>query len=132
MTLSTAQNLKGSNFEKVKYIIFDEYLIESGQRHYLPNEVDNFLGLIETLARMREVKIFMLANAVSTTNPYFLYFDLHLPYNSDIVTFKNGLILVQYMCNEEYRQAKKETKFRKTYFWNTLRKICSRQSIYPR
>ena len=28
MTLSTAQNLKSSNFEKVKYIIFDEYLIE--------------------------------------------------------------------------------------------------------
>lgn len=28
MTLSTSQNLKSSNFEKVKYIIFDEYLIE--------------------------------------------------------------------------------------------------------
>ncbi len=28
MTLSTAQNLKSSNFDKVKYIIFDEYLIE--------------------------------------------------------------------------------------------------------
>ena len=28
MSLSVAQNLKSSNFEKVKYIIFDEYLIE--------------------------------------------------------------------------------------------------------
>lgn len=28
MTLSTAQNLKSTNFDKVKYIIFDEYLIE--------------------------------------------------------------------------------------------------------
>ena len=28
LTLSTAQNLKSTNFEKVKYIIFDEYLIE--------------------------------------------------------------------------------------------------------
>ena len=28
MTLSTAQNLKSSNFDKVKYIIFDEYLTE--------------------------------------------------------------------------------------------------------
>lgn len=113
MTLSTAQNLKSSNFNKVKYIIFDEYLIEEGQHHYLKNEVVNFLGLIETIARMRDVKIFMLANAITVTNPYFLYFDLHLPYNNDIITFKDGLILVQYMKNEEYRKAKKETKFRK-------------------
>ena len=62
---------------------------------------------------MRDVKIFMLANAVSATNPYFIYFDLHLPYNNDIITFKDGLILVQYMKNEEYRKAKKETKFGK-------------------
>ena len=113
MTLSTAQNLKSSNFDKVKYIIFDEYLIEEGQHHYLKNEVQNFLGLIETIARMREVKIFMLANAVTTTNPYFLYFDLHLPFNNDIITFKEGLILVQYMKNEEFRIAKKNTKFGK-------------------
>lgn len=113
MTLTTAQNLKSTNFDKVKYIIFDEYLIEEGQHYYLKNEVQNFLGLIETIARMRDVKIFMLANSVTTTNPYFLYFDLHLPYNNDIITFKNGLILVQYMKNEKYRQAKKNTKFGK-------------------
>ena len=89
MTLSTAQTLKSSNFNNVKYIIFDEYLIEEGQHHYLQNEVPNFLGLIETIARMRDVKIFLLANAVSSTNPYFLYFDLHLPYNNDIITFKD-------------------------------------------
>ena len=64
----------------------------------------NFLGLIETIARMRDVKIFMLANSVSATNPYFLYFDLHLPYNNDIITFKDGLILVQYMKNEELQK----------------------------
>lgn len=72
-----------------------------------------FYGLIETIARTRDVKIFMLANAVTTTNPYFLYFDLHLPYNNDIVTFKDGLILVQYMKNEEFRELKKKTKFGK-------------------
>ena len=111
MTLSTAQSLKGSNYSKVKFIIFDEFIIEKGQQHYLPNEVENFLGLVETIARMRDVKIFMLANAVSIVNPYFLFFDITLPYNNDIKTFKDGLILVQYMKNEEYRQAKKESKF---------------------
>lgn len=113
LTLTTAQNLKSSNFNKVKNIIFDEYLIEEGQHYYLRNEVENFLGLIETIARMRDVRIFMLANAVTVTNPYFLYFDLSLPYNNDIKTFKDGLILVQYMKNEEYREAKRQTKFGK-------------------
>lgn len=111
MTLSTAQNLKSTNFPNVKYIIFDEFIIEEGQNHYLKNEVENFLGLVETIARMRDVKIFMLANAVTITNPYFIYFDIHLPYNNDITTFKNGLILVQYMRNEKYREEKRKTKF---------------------
>lgn len=113
MTLSTAQSLKGTNFSKVKFIIFDEFIIEKGQQHYLPNEVENFLGLVETIARMRDVKIFMLANAVSSVNPYFLFFDISLPYNNDIKTFKDGLILVQYMKNEEYRKAKRESNFGK-------------------
>ena len=34
MTLSTAHQIKSSNFPKVKYIIFDEFLIEEGQSHY--------------------------------------------------------------------------------------------------
>ena len=113
MTLTTAQNLKSTNFSNVKTIIFDEFIIEDGQHHYLQNEVVNFLGLVETIARMRNIRILMLGNAVSSVNPYFLFFDLQLPYNSDIRTYREGLILVQYMKNEEYRKAKKESKFGK-------------------
>ena len=111
MTLSTAHQFKSTNFPKVKYIIFDEFLIENGQSHYLKNEVNIFLGLIETVARMRDVKIFCLANATSEINPYFLFFDLTLPYNNDIKLYKDGLILLQYMDNKAYREAKKQTKF---------------------
>lgn len=114
MTLSTAQKLKSVNFPNVKYIIFDEFIIEEGQRtYYLKNEVFVFLNLIETIARMRDVNIFLLGNAGSSINPYFLYFDLTLPYNSDIKLFKDNTILLQYIKNEEYRQAKKETNFGK-------------------
>lgn len=63
---------------------------------------------------MRDIKVFMLANPANIyTNPYFLYFDLSLPFNNDIKLFKDNLILLQYMKNEEYRQAKKQTKFGK-------------------
>lgn len=60
---------------------------------------------------MRDIRVFLLANSVTITNPYFLYFDLSLPYNNDIKTFKNGLILVQYMKNQEYREEKKKSRF---------------------
>lgn len=112
-SLSTAQSLKSTNFPKVKNIIFDEFIIEEGQNHYIKNEVENFLGMIESISRMKDVRIFMLANAVTITNPYFIYFNINLPYNSDIKTYRDGLILVQYMNNPEYRKAKSETKFGK-------------------
>lgn len=118
MTLATAQDLKSTNFSKVKTIIFDEFIIEDGQKkYYLKNEVFVFLNLIETISRLRDVRIFMLANSASSTNPYFLYFDLELPYNNDIKTFKDGTILLQYMKNEEYRETKRQTRFRKINRW---------------
>lgn len=59
MTLATAQDLKGTNFDKVKTIIFDEFIIETGQRKtYLNDEVFTFLNLLETIARMRDVRVF--------------------------------------------------------------------------
>ena len=112
-SLSTAQSLKSSNFPKVKTIIFDEFIVEPGGQHYLKNEVESFLSMVESIARMRDVRIFMLANAVTITNPYFIYFDISLPYNTDIKTYKDGLILIQYMNNQEYREAKLKTKFGK-------------------
>ena len=51
--------------------------------------------------------------ALYEINPYFLFFDLTLPYNNDIKLFKDNLILLQYMKNEAYREAKKKTKFGK-------------------
>lgn len=112
MTLATAQDLKSANFSKVKNIIFDEFIIEQGQKkYYLKNEVFTFLNLLETIGRLRDIRVFMLANSASITNPYFVFFDISMPYNNDIKLFKNGTILLQYMKNEEYREVKKKTRF---------------------
>lgn len=112
LTLSTAQDLKSANFDKVKYIIFDEFIIDQGQKkYYLSNEVEVFLNLLESIARTRDIRVFLLGNAGNLiTNPYFLYFGLTVPTQSDIRTYKNGLILLQYMKNDEYREMKKKTK----------------------
>lgn len=59
MTLSTGQDLKGTSFAKVKYIIFDEFIIEEGQRKfYLSNEVMIFLNLLETIRKITRYKSF--------------------------------------------------------------------------
>ena len=111
--LSTSNILKSTSFEKVKTIIFDEFIIDKGTYHYLSNEVIQLLDVIETIGRLRDVKVIFLGNAISITNPYFTYFDLSLPYNSDIKTFKDGLIVVNYIKNEKYRQIKKQSRFGK-------------------
>lgn len=111
LPLSTAMVLKSTSFAKVKNIIFDEFIIDKGTYHYLRNEVEQFLDLIETIARLRDVRVFCLGNALTITNPYFIYFNLTLPYNSEFKTFKNGLIVVNYVKNEEYRKVKKASRF---------------------
>lgn len=111
LPLSTSNILKSTSFANVDTIIFDEFIIDKGVYHYLSNEVEKLLDIIETIARLRDIKVIFLGNAISITNPYFAYFNLSLPYNSDIATYKDGLIVVNYIKNEAYREKKKATKF---------------------
>ena len=116
LPLSTSNILKSSTFEQVDTIIFDEFIIDKGCYHYLQNEVTAFLELIETVGRLRDIRVLLLGNAISITNPYFVELDLSLPYNSEYKIFKrdnkgNPLILVYYGKNLKYRELKKSTRF---------------------
>jgi hypothetical protein len=111
--ISNAVTLKSSTFPNVSTIIFDEFIIDKGNIIYLNDEVTKFLEVYETIARMRDVKVYFLGNAISLYNPYFEYFNLSIPYNSQFKMYKDGLILVNYIKNEEYREYKKKTKFGK-------------------
>ena len=111
VALSTANILKSTNFSQVTLVIFDEFLLATGVFHYLKNEVETLLDAIETIGRLRDIKVFFLGNMISLTNPYFAYFDLSLPYHSEFKTFKDGLIVVHYAKNSEYRKVKKASKF---------------------
>lgn len=42
-------------------------------------------------------------------SPLFSFFDLSLPFGNDIKLFKDNLILVQYMNNEEFRKDRENT-----------------------
>lgn len=113
--LSTSNILKSTAFPKVSTIIFDEFLLDVGTAYrYLKNEVTMLLDVIETVARLRDIKVILLGNAINVhSSPYFAYWDLELPYGSEFKTFHNGTILVNYIKNTEYRKAKKESRFGK-------------------
>lgn len=114
--MSTANILKSTSFPKVKTIIFDEFILDiaSGTYKYMKNEPEMLLDIMETVFRMRDGQVIMLGNNVNFYgSPYVAYFNLELPYNSQFKTFKDGAIVVNYIKNEEYRAAKKATKFGK-------------------
>lgn len=112
IALSTANILKSTSFSKVSLIVFDEFIIDKGAYHYLRNnECEALLDIVETIGRLRDIKVLFLGNAISQSNPYFNYFDLTLPYDNEFKTFKNGLIVVNYIKNEAYRAVKKNSKF---------------------
>lgn len=121
-TLSTANNKKSIAYPNVTTLIFDEFLIDKGNQRYIKNEPIALLNLYETVARPGtdhpRVLLFMLANALTITNPYFLYWDLKMPTKQD----KNGKyiwkhptrpILVEDVRNEVFIKRKKETEFGK-------------------
>ena len=56
-------------------------------------------------------------------SPLFQFFDLTLPYNNDIKLFKENLILVQFMNNEDFRKDRENTLIRKTCKRYTIRTI---------
>lgn len=111
--LSTANIKKSATFENVKTVIFDEFTLDNtGYYSYLSNEVFQFLELLETICRMRnDVRVIFIGNYLSQSNPYFDYFNISLPYGNEFKTFKNGLILVNYVKdNERFKQAKRESR----------------------
>lgn len=109
--LSTAKVMKSDEFPEIETIIFDEFIIDKGVYHYLPDEITNFLEFYETIARLRDVRVFFLANAVTMINPYFLYFDISIPYGKSIAAKDDKLI--QVYKNEGFLALKSQTRFGK-------------------
>lgn len=112
MALSKAKIEKSVAFPNVNKIIFDEFILDNGFYHYIRDEVMNFLDLYETVARDREgVRAYFLSNAITITNPYFLYFKMRVENDRKFQRFKNGEIIVEMVQDEEFIEHKKQTRF---------------------
>lgn len=109
MPLSTAKIHKSVPYPNVDKVCFDEFILDKGVYHYLPDEVTSFLELYETIARMRDVRAFFLSNAITVTNPYFLYFDISLPYGK-LISAENDK-LIELVQNPDFVDTKLQTRF---------------------
>jgi len=118
--LSTANNKKSISYPNITTLIFDEFLLDKGNQRYLQNEPEKLLSLYETVARPgtghKRVRLFLLANAISITNPYFLYFGLQMPKTADknnkyIWKHPTRPILVEDVRNQAFIDVKKNSEF---------------------
>lgn len=113
LTLSKASTYKSASYHGVETIIFDEFIIEDSGigAHYLSNEPFKLFDICETVFRMRDnCRLFMLGNAISITNPYFLDWDLEMPRGK--TEYLSGDILVQILPpNPDFVDAKEGTRF---------------------
>ena len=109
--LSTAKIEKSVPFPEINKICFDEFILDKGSYHYLPDEVTNFLELYSTISRLRDVTVFFLSNAITVTNPYFDYFSIKLPYGGKTVARTGTDILCEVIKESEYTDAAKKTRF---------------------
>lgn len=118
IVLSTAKIEKSVSYPFVNKILFDEVLIEKGHYKYLPDEVGSFLNLYETIARPGsghcDVIVFFFSNAITWTNPYFLYFNIQQkvkPDKNGRMIWKRGEILLELCESEGFIEAKRKTRF---------------------
>ena len=110
VALSTSRQLKSNNYPLVNKIIFDEFVISKGRVTYLKNEVEVFLDLYETVARMRDnVRAVLLANSVSVVNPYFLFWNIK-PDTTKRFTVQ-GQVCVELFTDNDFVDAKNKTRF---------------------
>lgn len=107
--LSKGITKKSVNYSGVTDICFDEFLIPKGSNyHYLNNEVFRLFDLYETIARLRRVKVYMLANSISQNNPYFREFNIKLKGQFNKI---NKQLIVEVTNTSEYREVKKMSDF---------------------
>lgn len=110
--LSAAQMLKSVSLKKVKHIIFDEFILEKGATHYLPDEASIFEGLYSTVDRWDDrVQVYFLANAFSLTNPYYVKYGIVPSGEFTVEPGPDRFWVVHTDRSEEFAQQVSQTRF---------------------
>ena len=113
--LSRAQSMKSVAFPLVTTIVFDEFILEKGTTHYLPNEAEAFQNFYLTVDRWKDkTKVFFLANAVDIMNPYFLAYNIIPDQVGELFTFgPDNFGLCHFVDAKDFANEAFQTKFGK-------------------
>lgn len=111
--ISDAVNFKSVPKPYVKIIVFDEFMAEDTGSRYLDNELNIFLNMIDSIIRLKDVKVYMCGNAVSCLNPYFEWLGIS---EKDLTAnFTKRKTFVLENCDyEEFKKIRSDTAFGKS------------------
>lgn len=112
LSLSVQAKKKSMSFPLVGIIVFDEFMIDpdSPFDSYLSwSEPDLLENLIETVARDRDVPVYLLGNAFTWQNPYFKYYEVKKPYGKNNIRCKGG-VLIEVADGGLFKEHKAKTK----------------------
>ena len=118
--LSTSMTRKSLSLPKVKWIMFEEFMVDGVTSRYLgagSSEVFIFNNFYETVARIREhgedVRVFFLSNAFSTVNIYFTEFGVKLPQVPPFKRYNRFRkdVMVVIWHEDSYIKEKSKTRF---------------------
>lgn len=95
--LNLYERYKSQVFKDVENLVFEEFLTD---KFYLgtteKNEVKFFFSLLSTIARDRDIKVFMIGNTVSRICPYFAEFGML----KNVMNMKPGTIDIYHLRGE--------------------------------
>ena len=112
--LSNAQAKKSVAYPKVRTIIFDEFIIETGLLRYLPSEVTAFMDFYSTVDRWKDkTRVLFISNSISLTNPYFLEYNIKPDQVGEYSTHYDGFIACHFIDAAEFSAAVYQTRFGK-------------------
>ena len=103
-SLSTWVDLKGSEYDEVMSIMYDEVLIDpSSKKRYLDNEVEALLNFIFSVFRRRKgCHVYLLSNAGNFNNPYFAFLKFYDDNGKRFYHLKEYATLIEFPPNSAF------------------------------
>ena len=113
-SLSTWVDLKGSEYDEVMSILYDEVLIDpASKKRYLDNEVNALLNFIFSVFRRRDgCHAYLLSNACNFNNPYFAFLKFYNDTGKRFYNLKSYATLLEFPPHSAFTsEEEKETGF---------------------
>lgn len=116
IALSEATKAKKLNFPNVKWLMFDEYIVDEKERTAYVNgwnEPDLLLKIYHTIDRERDyVVCFLLANNITFYNPYHMHKAFNIPHvEKDKVWLNENVLFHWVSASLQLKQEKAKCKF---------------------